>query len=211
MDGKVFREVLTKNLRIAFSYPVLLCMGILVLAVMLFPAAGLSDTLASKPIEMLLPFLGVVLMSAVYLPEQDRDLRESVYCRRIGLETIRFLRVGIAWILLVFFVAAFCIYLRENECAVTPYMIWGGISSALFMGGITYFVAGLSGQAMNGILVAVVYYISNYGLKSRLGVFFLFRMSSGVLSGKSWLALAGVLLMFLAFAADRWKRKSRLF
>ncbi|MGN0425190.1 MAG: hypothetical protein ACI4FY_07715 [Acetatifactor sp.] len=204
----MFRKIITKNLRIAFSLPVLLCMAILLLAFMIFPSAGLSEVQASKPIEMLLPFVGVVLMSAVFLPEQDRTVRESVYCRRIGLETIRFLRVLIAFVILVVFVAAFCLSLRENECAVNRYMIWGGISSALFMGGITYCVAGISDHPMNGILAAVVYYVSNYGWKTKLGVFYLFRMSSGTFSGKTWLFAVGVLLIAAAFLADRWKRKS---
>ncbi len=209
MTGKVFGKIITKNLRLAFSMPLLLCIGLLLLAFLLFPNAGLTDTQAAKPIEMLLPFLGVVLMSAVFLPEQDRTIRETVSCRRIGLETIRFLRVCMALIFLVLLETAYCLYLRQNECAVNGYMIWGGISSALFLGGITFFIAALTDQAINGSLAAMIYYLANYGWKTRLGVFYLFRMSNGSFSGKVWLFAAGGLLIGFGFGADRWKRRGR--
>lgn len=211
MDVRVCSEIVRKNLRLAFSLSALLCGGLLLLASMLFPWAGLSAQDAGKPVEMLLPFLGVVLMSAVFLPEQEPAIRESVSSRRIGLGTVQRFRVLIALVLLTLFVSGYCLFLRWNECDVTGYLIWGGIASAFFLGSITYFVAEVSGNPINGILVAVIYYISNYGWKKQLGVFYLFRMSSGNFSGKIWLFLCGLLLLLFAFAvAGQRKRHGRL-
>lgn len=203
MDLKVLREVIVKNLLIAFRIPVIVSMMILLLAVMIFPSAGLTAVEASKPIEMMVSFIGIVLMSAVYLPEQDKSVRESVACRKIGLETIQFIRLMISIVLIFLFVASFCLYLSFNECQITFYMVWGGILSAFFMGSITFSVAGISGNSINGIMAGMIYYICNYGLKKQLGVFYLFSMSQGTFAGKTWLLVGAITIIILKFAAKK--------
>ena len=199
MAIRVLREIILKNLWLAYRLPFLAGVMLLILTFMLFPAAGLTATEAGKPIEMMISFVGIVMMIAVFIPEQDKALKEVVACRKIGLEAIQFIRMILSVFFIVFLVAAYCVYLKANECQISLYMVWGGISSAFFLGSISFCVAGISGNSINGILAGMVYYICNYGLKKQLGVFHLFRMSMGIYSGKTWIFIAGVLLIMITF------------
>lgn len=200
----MLREIIKKNLWLAYRIPVLACGLILLLASIVFPTAGLTAAQASKPIEMMISFVGIIMMTAIFLPEQDQAVRESIACRKIGLESIRIIRMMISIMFLMLFVAAFCLYLKANECEISSYVIWGGMVSAFFMGSIAFCVTGLTGNSINGILAGMVYYICNLGLKKQLGVFFLFRMSCGMFSGKGWLLLGGTLLIATTFIIKKY-------
>ena len=199
MDAKILRETVVKNLWLFFKIPFLACFGILAIAALLFPTAGLSAREACKPIEMLLPFVGVVTFVPVFLPEQDMSIYDTVACRRISPATIYLIRLILAVILETGFVAVYCLWMKRNECNITLYMVWGGMASGFFMGSIGFFAAGITGNVLNGFLASMIYYICNYGLKSKLGVFYLFRMSAGIPEGKIWLLAAGLLLLSLTF------------
>ena len=111
-----------------------------------------------------------------------------------------------ALILIVGFVCAYCLFLNKNECTILPYVIWGGVCSAVFIGSIGFFVGAVSGNTINGLLASTFYYICNYGAKEKLGVFYLFRMSEGELSGKTWSFVVGILLILGAFLWQSWNR-----
>lgn len=199
MKLKILKEIVVKNLKIAYIFPSLACVSILIIAAMIFPTAGLTEVVASKPLEMILPFVGVIAMGAIFLPEQDTQVMEAIASRKIGIKTIQFIRLLISIVLIVLYVLAFGIYMMKNECIVTTYMMWGGIASSFFMGSIAFFFSRLTGNVINGIVASFVYYFCNIGMKKQLGVFFLFRMSSGDFSGKYWLAIVGLLLIFFSF------------
>lgn len=203
MNIKVLGEIIIKNLLLAFRLPFLAGILLLLLTSLVFPSAGLNTLEAGKPIEMMLSFVGITMMIAVFLPEKDESVKESVDCRKMDLLSIRFIRMIASLILIVLLIATYCFYLRWNECRITPYMVWGGIASAIFLGSIAFFVAGITGNSINGILAAVIYYLCNYGLKNKLGVFFLFRMSIGIFSGKIWLVLGGIVLIAFTFVIKR--------
>lgn len=199
MDSKVVREIIIKNLWLFFRMPFFACFGVLIITALIFPTAGLAGRDVCKPIEMLLPFLGVIAMVPIFLPEQDEAIYDSVACRKMDMIAVYFIRLILALMLIVIFVLMFCAFLKGNECVVTAYIIWGGIASAFFMGSIGFMAAGISGNVINGLLASTIYYLCNFGLRKQLGVLYLFRMSTGVYEGKVWLFAVGLMFVIATF------------
>ncbi len=211
MNLKLLGKIIKINLLIFFKIPFIACIMLLLITAILFPTAGLTGSDVCKPVEMLLPFLGTITMVPIFLPEQDLAIFDSVAGRKIGMNAIYIMRLLIAILFIILFVSAFCAFLRMNECSVPIYVVWGGITSAFFMGSIGFFAAGVSKNVINGMLVSMIYYLSNLGLKKQLGVFFLFRMSTGVFEGKLWLLVAGLVLVILTFVIKPIFKNSSIF
>ncbi len=199
MKVKLWLALIRKNLLISFKTPVLVSFILIILTVILFPTAALKGNDVCKPIESMLSFVGVIVMTPVFLPEQDKCIYDSVASKKMSISKIYFLRFILSVLLILILVFGFCMFLTVNECHVTTYMIFGGAASAFFLGSIGFMFAGFTGNVINGIFASTIYYLSNYGLKKRLGFFYLFRMSSGEYTGKIWLIIAGTLFVILTF------------
>ncbi len=199
-DMSIKIEIIKANLRHHFLMPFLAAVGILFLTAVLFPITALKGKDVSKPLEYFLPFVGVALLTPIFLPEQDSSIRDVVASKKINGSAIYKLRVLYSIAALLMLISIFVGIMYLNECEVRWYHFYGGFSSALFLGSIGFVTAGVSGNTVAGYMAAFLYYIMCYGLKRQLGVFWLFRMSMGLPPGKTWLLLGGFVLIFLAFA-----------
>lgn len=205
MDSKIYLELIRKNLLKFFRIPILACMGILAVAYLFFPTAGLDVFEVCKILEMFLSLLGLATLPLLFLPEQDKNIYESVACRMAGTKVVVFVRLIIGIIILCVSIIGFCMFLKHNECEIAFKIVWGAIASAFFLGSLGFFVAGITGNTLNGLLVGVIYYLCNYGLKKQLGIFFLFGMSADKFSGKNWLFVAGMILIGAYFVGTKKK------
>lgn len=199
MSLKIYLEIIRKNLLEFFKIPILACMGILVVTYLFFPTAGLDIFEVCKMLEMFVSFTGLAALTLLFLPEQDKNVYESVACRKVSVTAVVFVRVVIGILILCGFIFGFCAFLKHNECAMSFEIIRGTIASAFFLGSLGFLVAGITGNTINGLLVGIIYYICNYGLKNKLGVFFLFGMSADDFTGKKWLMMGGILLLAAYF------------
>ena len=196
---RIYFEIAVKNLLKFFKIPILACVGILIAAQLFFPTAGLDIIEVCKLLEMFVSLLGFVTLTVLFLPEQDKTIFESVVSRKVNRMTVIFIRLLLGVFILGIFVVGFCLFLQYNECEMSPQIMWGTFASAFFLGSLGFCVAGITGNTINGLLVGMVYYICNYGIKKELGLFFLFRMSAGEFKGKYWLVLGGAVLIASVF------------
>ncbi|MDE6674273.1 MAG: hypothetical protein K2K19_05610, partial [Acetatifactor sp.] len=97
--------------------------------------------------------------------------------------------------------------MKAGESQILPYHIWGSICSALLLGALGLAAAGISGNAAGGFMVCMLYYLASYGMGRKLGVFSLFSMSKGQMSGKGWQLLTAVVLVVVALAVMRRRRQ----
>ena len=81
----------------------------------------------------------------------------------------------------------------------------GAAVSAAAVGSIGFFTAAVSDNTIAGYMAAVIYYVMNFLLKSRLGMFYVFSMSSGSFSEKKWLLLIAVLLSAAGLIGRRYR------
>ena len=86
----------------------------------------------------------------------------------------------------------------ESEITIRHFL--GGFCSALFLGSLGFFFAGISQNAIVGYMVSLIYYITNFGLKGELKGFYLFSMSAGSFTEKYWLFGGSLVLIVVTFA-----------
>lgn len=195
------------NLRHHFILPFLSAVGILFLTACMFPITALKGADVGRPLEFLLPFAGAALLGSVFLPEQDGGIRDVMESKKMNTSVIYAIRLLYSTFALIVLVLFFVGILYRNECEVRWFHLYGGIASAFFVGSIAFLVSGLCGNTVIGYMAVVIYYLACYGLKKQLGVFWLFRMSAGIETGKTWMFAGGIVLITVTFGALEARRR----
>jgi len=132
-----------------------------------------------------------------------------VSAKKVSYLTVCALRLLWALVVLAVLVAAFVALLKWNESAVNGYHVLGGISTAVFLGAIGVFAAGITDNTTLGYMAAMLYYLINYGMKEKLGKWYLFYMSRGDFQEKWWLFLGAGVLLTLTFGVLGVRRKKQ--
>lgn len=190
-------SILSVNLRHNFIPHFVMALVIAFLTQVLLGIASLDAIEAAKPLERLLSLTGAVLLTPIFLPEQNENIRDLVRTKRMDYLAICFIRLLYSVFFLAVIIGAFTLVMQCRESAVTARHFFGGLSSALFLGSLGFFFAGISQNTIVGYMVSLIYYIANMGLKDELKSFYLFSMSAGSFTEKYWL-FGGSLVLFAA-------------
>lgn len=204
---ETYGNILKINLRRQYPWPALAAAVLLVLTKLIFNLDALEGTAVAQPLELLMIWIGPALLVPVFLPEQNPEIRDVVRARRTGYLYICILRILYSVLTVILMTLLFTGIMKTGESQILPYHIWGSICSALLLGAVGLAAAGISGNAAGGLMVCMLYYLASYGMGRRLGVFSLFSMSKGQMSGKGWQLLAAVALIVGALAVMRRRRQ----
>lgn len=207
MEENRFLKIMWVNIRYHFGLPLLTAAGIVLVTALVFNLSALTVKEAAKPVELFLCFTGVMLLTPVFYPEQNHDLRDVISSKKVSYLTVCALRVLYSVPVLALLVAVFVGMMKQNESAVTGAHILGGIATAAFLGSIGFLVAGISDNTTLGYMAAMLYYLANYGLKDKLGKFYLFSMSAGNFEEKWWLLFGAAVLILITFGVMKIRRK----
>ena len=207
MGKHSYLKILFVNLRHHGLIPLGTALGVFFLTAALFNLSALTAREAAKPLEFFLCFLGVMLLTPVFYPEQNHDLRDVVSSKKVSYLTVYALRLLISFIVLVILVAGIVALMKWNESEVTAYHVLGGISTAVFLGAIGFCAAGITDNTVLGYMAAMLYYLANYGMKDKLGKWYLFSMSRGDFEAKWWLLMGATVLIVVTFVFVKFRRK----
>ncbi len=200
---EVYGNILKINLRHQYPGPALAALALLLLTGLLFNLNSLSGAEVAKPLEMLVIWIGPILLIPVFLPEQNPEIWDVVRARKLDYLQVCLLRLLYSVMTVAVLAALFTGIMRAGESQVQPYHLWGCICSALLLGAVGLAVTGISGSAASGCMVCAMYYLCSYGMKGKLGTFNLLSMTCGQMTGKGWQLLAAILLTVLALAVTR--------
>lgn len=195
-----FAKILSVNLKHNFLVHFVLAVVIAVLTPVVFSISSLDARASAQPLEMLLLFIGTILLTPVFLPEQNQEIRDVIRSKKTDYLIVCLIRAiySIAAIMLI--TGMFVLIMKYNECEVTYRHFIGSFASSLFMGTIGFSVAGLSNNVSAGYMASMVYYAANIGLKDKLGICYLFSMySGGNFSDKYLLILISVIVISIIF------------
>ena len=195
MRAKIYLEIAKINLRHNFIIPFGAAVGIMILTGLLYGTTALDALETAKPLEFFLCFVGAALLTPLFLPEQDKEIRDVVLSKKVSYGIVCLIRLFYNIVAMALLIAAFGVKMYLGECAVSWTHIWGAIATALFLGALGLFVAGVADNAVLGFMAVILFYLANYGLKGKLGVFYLFAMSSGNIRQKGWLILGAAVLL----------------
>ena len=204
---EIFGNILKVNLRRQYPWPALVAVALLVLTKLMFNINALEGSAVAQPLEMLVIWIGPALLATVFLPEQNPEIRDVVRARRTSYLQVCLLRILYASLTVIALTLILTGIMKAAESQILPYHIWGSICSALLFGAVGLAAAGISGNAAGGFMVCMIYYLASYGMGRKLGVFSLFSMSKGQMSGKGWQLLTAVVLVVAALGVMRRRRQ----
>ena len=207
MKENQYLKIMQAKMKHHFGLPVLTAVGVFFVTALMFNLSALTAKEAARPIELFLSFTGVMLLTPVFYPEQNHDLRDVISAKKVSYLVVCALRLVYSVMVLAVLVFLFVLLLKWNESAVTDAHLFGGIATAVFLGAVGCFAAGVTDNTTLGYMAAMLYYLLNYGAKQKLGKFYLFYMSSGEFEEKWWLFLGAAVLCFLTFFVMILRRK----
>lgn len=204
MGKEIYGKIIGVNLRYNFLMPFASALGVLILTLLMFNITALQGREAARPIEFLLCFIGVALLVPIFLPEQDENIRDVICSKKINYFSILVIRILYSVVAMILLIALFVVVMKVRESEVTVQHLIGGVASAWFLGAVGFAAAGITNNVTLGYMAAMLYYLANYGMKDKVGKFFLFPMSySGRFDESGWLILGAVALMVITLGICR--------
>ncbi|MEY8285507.1 hypothetical protein AALA13_17080 [Lachnospiraceae bacterium 50-23] len=175
----------------------LVCIVLLGISPLLMGVENLSAADTAKVLERYVALIGIVMLTPVFLPEQDAAVRESVYSKYIKASRVYLVRLAGNVFILGVFLAIYIFMLRHNQCGFPVTKFYFGVfAEMLFFGGLGVCFYGFSDNLVIGYMAPVVYYIAAVGGGNKyLKMFYPFSMSMGRYTEKIWLFAAAVFLL----------------
>ncbi|MDE6088029.1 MAG: hypothetical protein K2G25_06545 [Oscillospiraceae bacterium] len=199
-----FPKILFLNLKHNFLIHFLLAVVVAVLTPVVFSIHSLDARASAQPIEMLLPFIGPILLTPVFLPEQNPEIRDVIRSKKTDYLAVCLIRIVYSVTAMLLITGIFILIMKACACEVTCQHLIGSFASSLFLGTIGFTVAGLSNNVSAGYMASMVYYAANIGLKDKLGICYLFSMyGGGNFSDKYLLILLSVMIIAIVFVILR--------
>ncbi|MDE7320250.1 MAG: hypothetical protein K2N46_11060 [Lachnospiraceae bacterium] len=195
------------NLKYHIPVHVLVCSLMLLISPLLMGVANLEAQDTAKVLELYVALIGIVLLPPVFLPEQDRGIRDLVASRYLNGPVVYLVRIAGNTLVLVMMLGLYIGMLVHWQCEfpVGRYFC-GTLAEMLFLGGLGLFFYGLCDNLVAGYMLPMVYYITAMGGGEKyLKMFYPFSMAKGSFDEKYWLAAGGVILV----SAGVWLRCRR--
>lgn len=186
---------------------VLVAASIILITPVLFGTVNLDRLASAAPLEMFVSLIGIVLLTPVFQPEQNKEIRDLVASKYVSPIPIYAIRTLYAAIIAAVFIGVFGVYMRGQECDVTPLLLIGTAANAIFLGSLGMMTASLTDNTVTGYMTPMVFYALNYGMGSQWGPLYLFSMSQGDFESKQWLLIIGAVLIGASLAVKWLKQK----
>lgn len=197
------------NLRHSFLVHFAAAVVIAMLTPLVFSISALDRISSARPIEMLLCMTGTVLLTPVFSPEQNENIRDVIRSKKVGYLWVCFIRAVYSVIALAAIIGAYVLVMKLCECDVTAAHFGAGFASAFFMGAVGLAFAKLAGNPIAGYMASMIYYLLNF-IGSRLGCFWMFTMSNGKTDVNYALIIWGTVIIAGTFIISAITEKSDL-
>lgn len=166
---------------------------------------GLESTQAAKVMEMYVAFIGLILFTPLFMPEQDKAIWNLERSKKTSMWKVYLFRMLPAVLICLLTIWMF-LYQMKRGGGIFDFDILfrGSCCEIFFLGSIGFFVSAVTNQVIIGYMIAVIYYVVNIGGNNYLGKFALFRMMKGDYG--TWMYwLLGAVLLFASGIAVREK------
>lgn len=200
----VARENQKHNLWIPF----LICILLLIVSPLFLGIENLTEPETAKVLEYYAVFISIILLPAVFLPEQDKDIRDLLSSKYMPVAKLYGIRMTQAIIYLMLLLGIYMCVLKAGNCEFAFLKLYmGELATMVFLGGMGVFFYALTDQVVVGYMIPLLYYMLNITISpNKIKAFYLFSMSIGKYEWKWILGIAGLVLL-TAGIAIRSKRK----
>lgn len=156
---------------------------------------NLSESQSAKVLELYVSFVGILLLTPLFLPEQDGEIWHLEKSKATPLWQLYLIRllIGIAGMIAV--TTIFLYLLKNGNSEVLFQRMWiGAFGEMLLLGAVGFFVSAITNQVILGYMLAVMYYAMNIGNNKFLGKLALFQMTQGQYDFAGWMICVSCLL-----------------
>ena len=194
----VARENQKHNLWIPF----LICILLLIVSPLFLGIENLTEPETAKVLEYYAVFISIILLPAVFLPEQDKDIRDLLSSKYMPVAKLYGIRMTQAIIYLMLLLGIYMCVLKAGNCEVAFLKLYmGELATMVFLGGMGIFFYALTDQVVVGYMIPLLYYMLNITISpNKIKGLYLFSMSIGKYEWKWTLGIAGVLLLAAGIA-----------
>lgn len=194
----VARENQKHNLWIPF----LICILLLIVSPLFLGIENLTEPETAKVLEYYAVFISIILLPAVFLPEQDKDIRDLLSSKYMSVAKLYGIRMTQAIIYLMLLLGIYMCVLKAGNCEFAFLKLYmGELATMVFLGGMGIFFYALTDQVVVGYMIPLLYYMLNITISpNKIKGLYLFSMSIGKYEWKWTLGMAGVVLLAAGIA-----------
>jgi hypothetical protein len=197
------------NLKFNLWVHLLLSLLFLGVSPLLMGVENLDASMTAKVLEMYIALIGIILLTPINLPEQNKDIRELIGAKYTSSAAVTIIRIAEAVLVLAILTGLYLLLLKHNNCTFPLSNYYQGtLAEALFLGGMGFFAYAVFDQIAIAYMLPLVYYILSMGNgRKLLKGFYLFSMSYGSYKEKGNLALLGIIMILLGICFPYLKRR----
>lgn len=192
-----------KNIKIGVDfvrfqyYPhLLLTLGFCMISGWFVSFQNLTALQAGKVLEMYVGFVGTILLTPLFIGEQDNEIWKLEQVRKTPMWQLYLIRLLLAVVNIIVIVTTFMLILQKSNSEVYFGDMWyGAVSEIVFFGSIGFFVSAITNQVILGYMATVMYYVVNIGGRNYFGKLALFQMAKGKYEFAGWMLLASLILV----------------
>lgn len=188
----------------------IISLGLCFVAPFVLGVKNLDQYQTAKVLECYFVFLGIVLLTPLFLPDQDESIRDLIRSKKTPLIFIQMIRILVAISIMTIIIMGFLMFLKRGNCEFDYWQyFFGTLATCLFLGGTGVLAFGLIDHIAVAYMIPILYYVSNYGGSSKhLGKFYLFSMTKGEqIETKLYLLVGGILMIVFAIAYRYYREK----
>ena len=158
--------------------------------------SNLDAAQSAKVLETYVALTGIILFVPVFLPEQDRDLRDVIKAKYTNIMSVYLARILISLLFSALLTLAFLLVMKAGNCEIEPGKYYfGTMAEIIAFGGIGIFAYAVTDNLIVGYMIPLGYYVAGimagYQYMKKFDPF-------GMLTDydtKYWILAAGLVLM----------------
>jgi membrane-associated HD superfamily phosphohydrolase len=187
------------NLKLNLLPHLLIALVFLLVSPLMMGVENLDAARTAKVLELYVALLGIILLTPIFLPEQNQDIKDLMGSKYTSVTAVILIRVLEAFFSMAILIGGFILLLKQNYCSFPEMKYYlGTIAEAAFLGGLGFCAYSITDQIAIAYMVPMIYYILNYGSgKKLLKDFYLFSMAYGGYHEKVYLAITGFVLIVI--------------
>ena len=193
-----YSEIAKTQVKLTLRINLLLAVTVLFITPFIFGINNLDNTTSAFVLERFVSLTGIIMLTPVFLPEQDKnisELVESKYTPMTGVYLIRFILAAVSLLLLI---SGFMFIMMLMSCEFDIFkFIFGTFATAFLLGALGFIAYAVSDNIIAGYLLSLGYYVFNmFSNDEQLKNMYLFTLGQNGLTEKYWLFGIGTAFVF---------------
>lgn len=197
------------NLKFNLLPHILAALAFCLFAPVIMGIENLDTIQTAQVLEVYIALIGIVLLIPIFLPDQNKDIRDLTESKKMPVYIVHLIRLIEAIVILALFILGIVFILKQKGCEFPILQFFAGImAEAVFLGSLGILAYSFSDTLPVAYMVPLLYYIICYGGgKKYLGQFYLFSMINGSYTEKWYLFIGGVICIGIGifYRSKRWR------